>query len=263
MRKNTLTILFMFLLMDCFSQSKKEQILILNNRIDSLINSNRMLHLEIDSLISLINGQSKQLKDCSHELSITHFDFEHLQELRTSDSIKFLKEKETLLQKYAALRDSLTHSNENISKWINRNLNILIPDINNTIFIANNLPSQIKETLLQTAYWLKYKQLQGVNNNDFYIHIDLSDDDYSKNVFISKNYLIVSYHVTSGSEGGTILIDLNTMKERNLDDYFISSMESDFIIKVEKDYYDKNSHVWEYGTYNIQTGVYKFISKEY
>jgi hypothetical protein len=186
MRKNTVTILFMLLLIDCFSQSKKEQILILNNRIDSFANSNRKLHHEIDSLISLINGQSKQLKDCSHELSITHFDFEHLQELRTSDSIKFLKEKETLLQKYAALRDSLTHSNENISKWINRNLNILIPDLNNTIFIANNLPSQIKETLLQTAYWLKYKQLQGVNNNDFYVHIDLSDDDYSKNVFITQ-----------------------------------------------------------------------------
>jgi hypothetical protein len=249
--------------MDCFSQSKKEQILILNNRIDSLINSNRMLRHEIDSMTTVIKGKSQQIKDCSHDLSKSHFDFEQLQQVRKSDSISHLAEIEKHIKVYKALRDSLKQSAENLSKWINKNLNILIPEEINNFKIVSDLTPNIKETLLQTEYWLKTKQVQEIKNNGFYISINLSDDDYSKKLFISNKYLIVSYHLTMGSEGGSILIDLNTMKETSLPGYYISSMESDFIIKVEKDYYDKNGHVWEYGTYNIQTGVYKFISKEY
>jgi hypothetical protein len=60
MRKNTITILFMFLLMDCFSQSKKEQILILTSRVDSLIQVINSKNILIDkNLIEIGNLESK------------------------------------------------------------------------------------------------------------------------------------------------------------------------------------------------------------
>jgi hypothetical protein len=92
------------------------------------------------------------------------------------------------------------------------------------------------------------------------IRLKKYDDDYSKIILISSNYIILSYHLTSGSSKEMTIIDLKSNTSWS-DDYFATGFKSSQELMVEYDYYD-DIHIFETGSYNINTKNYKVLSRE-
>jgi hypothetical protein len=260
--KFKLLFLLLSLSFNIFSQSKKQQIIILTNDVDSLTNSNKKLHFEIDSMITFINHQAQDLRKVK-------INYDNIKQSKYIDSISYCKEKEKYLNQLIGLKDSINKESQNLSKWIKRNLNILLDDnIISSIKLNQDLTQSIKKTLFEEEYWLGANNQLLVKNakfedHNFYIRIDFGDENYSKTLLISNNFLILSYHLTWGSDGQAILINLKTMEDLLLQNYNVYSMITEDVLKISQDYYDNEGHVWEQGKYYIQSGTYEFLSKEH
>jgi|GEM_PF-1950549 len=92
------------------------------------------------------------------------------------------------------------------------------------------------------------------------IRLTKNDESYSKTMLISSNYIILSYHLSAGSDKGMIIIDLKTNTSWS-DDYFATGFKSAHELMVQYDYYD-DYHIFETGSYNINTRIYKMFSRE-
>ena len=262
MKINTAVLIIILLIsFDSFAQSKKEQLIKLANTIDSFKISNEKLRFELDSLTNFINHQTQESEECLKVSSLLQSKYNTLKQIRISDSISYLIEKEKYITQLKTLKDSIYKENQKLSIWISKNLNILTPTINSSIKINQDLTQDLKKKIVNEYYWLGKKELKGIKNHAFYIELDLSDEDALKTMMISDNYLILSYHLNFGSDGNTMIINLQTMEIIVEDIFIVNYMLTDHIIKVEKDYYEDEGHVWEYGEYYIETGKYKFLSK--
>jgi hypothetical protein len=253
---------FTFILYNSFSQTKKEKIVILNQMIDSLNISNKHLFFEIDRLNSSISDKNKQIEACSKETMTILNKYNNLKINKQEDSINFEIQKEKYIKQIEVLKDSLTGGNKKISNWLNRNLNINIPINSNNLKINRDLTEEIKIILFESEQWLGAKQVNEYKDNEFFISINLGDDNYNKRLLMNENFLVISYHLQAGSNGGSILIDLNKM-DVQYQSFYALDMERNNTLKVVTDYYDNNGHVWEYGRYFIENESYKFLYKEH
>jgi hypothetical protein len=144
-----------------------------------------------------------------------------------------------------------------------RNLSISIPHSSSVQFIVPELSDEVKTALLEPEYWLANVNVTESNYMKQGLKLDLSDDNYVKRLFLNSDYLIVSYHLTAGSDGHSILIDLKQMKSTFLEGLIVNEIDFKGDLIVEKDYYDSEGHVWETGIYDVQSHSYQFIKKEH
>lgn len=256
------------------SQTKKEEIMILNLRMDSLKTVHKM---EKDSLNNQIQNLQRELMETNKELDYAEKNllestkvnkqlnakYEVLFFQKQSDSIKSTSQLSLYLSTINSIRDSITKSKQTISYWIVKNLNLQTPEINTSFSINKDLSPDLKSELVETDYWLKGAIVTNVKETKNGIELDLTDDNYSKKVIINSDYLIVSYHVTMGDEGNSILIDLKQMNSTNLEGMYVVNFENNGSLNIEKDYYDNQGRVWETGIYHINSKSYQFISKEH
>jgi hypothetical protein len=144
-----------------------------------------------------------------------------------------------------------------------RNLNISIPNASAIQTTIPDLSNEVKTELLEQEYWLANVKVTEIDYIKQGIKLDLSDENYVKRLFLNSDYLIVSYHLTAGSDGHSILIDLKQMTSTFLESLFVNEIDSNGSLIVEKDYYDDEGHVWETGSYDVKSQRYRMISKEH
>lgn len=266
------------------AQSKKEEIVLLNNRIDSLttvfnlekkslqeeLNKTKedfktqknQLQDEAKALTNNLNQTKTELDKLKQSLTLLESQSNQLKLSKTKDSLALTQEINRLKEATKKLSDSLQLNKVEFSNWVERNLSMKIPKIEPFFKINTNLSSEITNELKED-YWLGTYSLNEIKINENGVHFNLSDDDYSKYMFINSEFLIVSYHLTAGSDGNSIFINMKNMTSKFLEGYFIKSFESENIVNVEKDYYDNKGHVWETGTYDLKTGKYTMVSIEH
>lgn len=257
------------------AQSKKEEIQLLNQQIDSLktahISENALLNNQITELRANINELKTKLYTSETKLtetkelhSQTKRNYDNIKNVRFLDSIKYTNEIDQYVQKVNKIYDSIHQSKLFLSNWFMKNLNISIPNIiNSEQLTLPDLSDEIKTELLGQEYWLANVKVTETDNIKQGLKLDLSDENYVKRLFLSSNYLIVSYHLTAGSDGHSLLIDLKQMTSTFLEDLFVNEMDFNGYLIVEKDYYDDEGHVWETGSYDVKTESYRMISKEH
>ncbi len=256
------------------SQTKKEEIMILNLRIDSLKTVHKMekdmvnnqiqnLQRELIETKNQLDNVEKKLLESTKVNKQLYAKYEVLFLQKQSDSIKNTTQLSLYISTINSIRDSITKSKQTISYWILKNLNLQTPEINTSFSINKDLSHDLKSELVETDYWLKGAIVKNVNETKNGIELYLTDDDYSKKVIINSDYLIVSYHVTMGDEGNSILIDLKQMNSTYLEGMYVVNFENNGALNIEKDYYDNQGHVWETGIYHINSKRYQFISKEH
>lgn len=266
------------------AQSKKEEIVLLNNRIDSLTTvfnlekkslqeelsktkedfktEKNQLQDEAKALTNNLNQTKTELDKLKLSLTLLESQSNQLKLGKTKDSLALTQEINRLKEATKKLSDSLQLNKVEFSNWVERNLSMKIPKIEPSFKINANLSSEITNELKED-YWLGTYSLNEIKINENGVHFNLSDDDYSKYMFINSEFLIVSYHLTAGSDGNSIFINMKNMTSKFLEGYFIKSFESENIVNVEKDYYDNKGHVWETGTYDLKTGKYTMESIEH
>ena len=266
------------------AQSKKEEIVILNNRIDSLttvfnlekkslqeeLNKTKedfkteknQLQVEAKTLTNNLNQTKAELDKLKQSLALVESQSNQLKLNKTKDSLILTQEINRLKEATKKLSDSLQFNKVEFSNWVERNLSMKIPKIEPIFKINTNLSSEITNELKED-FWLGTYSLNEIKINENGVHLNLSDDDYSKYLFINSEFLIVSYHLSAGSDGNSIFINMKNMTSKFLEGYFIKSFESENIVNVEKDYYDNKGHVWETGTYDLKTGKYTMESIEH
>jgi hypothetical protein len=155
-----------------------------------------------------------------------------------------------------------------ISQWIGDNLNLVVP---NTYFNAEtvsynssygkDLSKQIRTTLSEEE-WIGKTAVKEIKSDKGFVVVNLADEDYSKRIFITNHFIIISCHASAGSEGSSMVVDLDNMKAVLLEEMTVNSIDSNDEITVGKDYYDDEGHIWEIGKYNLKTKEYTFVSKE-
>ncbi|MEC4050076.1 hypothetical protein OX284_011595 [Flavobacterium sp. SUN046] len=145
-------------------------------------------------------------------------------------------------------------------------------DISKSIdyFNFENISSEAKKELTKD-YWLGTGKIVGIKSSNDVIIIDLSDENYIKNLIVNKERIIVSYSLLVGSNAQTIIYDkkLKKIVYHNLP-YFTEDLLDKDNLLVSKDYYDTLSvddpnyrgHIFENGKYNLITGKYTFISEQ-
>jgi hypothetical protein len=110
---------------------------------------------------------------------------------------------------------------------------------------------------LSEPYWLGSYKIGEIDNLNKFLYIDLSDDDYTKRILISSDYLVVSYNLTMGIDGNSFLIDLNTMRNVNLKGMVAYSFIDSILLEIGKDGLDKKGRYFESGEYNIEKNKYQ------
>jgi hypothetical protein len=284
MKVRNLLFLLIFSPLILVAQSKKEEIVLLNNRIDSLTTvfnlEKKSLQVELDKTKEEFKIENNKLqnesKALTNNLNLTQIELDKLKQTlsllesqsnqiklnKTKDSLIFNKEITMLKEANKKLSDSLQLNKVEFSNWVERNLSMKIPKIEPYFKINTNLSSEIKNELKED-FWLGTYTINEIKIKANGLHFNLTDDDYSKYLLINSEFLIVSYHLTAGSDGNSIFINLKTMTPKLLEGYFIISFESENIVNVEKDYYDNKGHVWETGTLDLKTGKYTMVSIEH
>jgi len=152
-----------------------------------------------------------------------------------------------------------------ISQWIFRNLGLKIDNskfikakLFNTSNYSRNLKPEIKSEFCQER-WINSKTINDIKVNNGNVCIDIGIDDCNKLLFISEKYIIISIHYVAGSNGGTLIYDLEkqTLFPMRLT---VDDIISDDELNVSDDYYE-DVHVFESGIYNIKSGKYKMTYK--
>lgn len=292
-----------------YAQSKKEEIQILNHRIDSLkivyanekdfltneihvlktnvlelhsklnitdslkianITANALLTIQINELITDVNELETKLNYSEQNLAetkernkILKRNYEDVNQTRLLDSLKYTHEIDYYIEKIDKVYDSINQSKLYLSNWFMKNLNISIPDVHIEELVIQDLSEEIKSQLLESEFWLANVQVVELTNANQVLKLDLSDENYVKRLFLSSNYLIVSYHLTFGSDGHSLLIDLKQMNSTFLEGLLVTEIDIKGDLIVEKDYYDDEGHVWETGSYDIKSQRYRMLSKEH
>lgn len=170
------------------------------------------------------------------------------------------------------LKDSLIDLNNKnftkVSNWFLENLSIKVEpielsqaNINYYAWFDNNLKKETRDKLFED-YWLDENQRNNIKINKDNLCIDISTEEDTKLLFITENYFILSYHYIMGSDGHSILYDFKNKVLIPLSGMMVTDIIGPDVLKVEKDYYDGKSHVWEVGQYNFKNKTYKKISIE-
>lgn len=257
------------------AQSKKEEIQILNQRIDSLkivhlnekdilTNEIEGLKVKVNELQTRLNHSEKNLTETKELQNQTKRNYDKIKNTIFLDSIKYTNEIDQYIQKVNKIYDSIHQRKLLLSNWFLRNLNISLPNIiYSEQFTLPDLSEAIKIELLEQEYWLANVKVTESNYTKQGLKLDLSDENYVKRLFLSSDYLIVSYHLTAGSDGHSILIDLKQMNSTFLEGLLVNEIDFKGDLIVEKDYYDDEGHVWETGSYDVKSESYRMISKEH
>lgn len=251
------------------AQSKKEEIQLLNQRIDSLktahINENALLNNQIailkgnlNELQTKLNTSENQLTETKELHNQTKRNYDKIKNTRFLDSIKYTNEVDQYIQQVNKIYDSINQRKLFLSNWFLRNLNISLPNIIcSEQLIIQDLNEAIKKELLEQEYWLANVKVTESNYTNQRLKLDLSDENYVKRLFLSSDYLIVSYHLTAGSDGHSFLIDLKQMNSIFLEGLLVNEIDFKGNLIVEKDYYDDEGHVWETGSYDVKSESYR------
>ncbi len=145
-------------------------------------------------------------------------------------------------------------------------------DISKSIkyFDFEKLSNEAK-TELSKDYWLGTGKIKEISSNNSGIIINLSDDNYGKNLIVTDDKIIVSYCLTMGSNSQTIIYDKKSNKLSLIDLHFFATGLSDKnVLLVERDYYDTldasdpnyKGHIFEKGKYDMTTSKYTFVSMD-
>lgn len=221
-----LLILFVFIngVTVSFSQSKKEQIKQLQNQI-------KIQDLKIDSLTMLIHDMEAERENYLPQSPLT--------------------------------------------EWLNENFGISVPPEMVLIceFDCYNYVGKLDDLILnefQEELWLGTFQLNEVKSTFNGFIFDLGTDDISKTMILTENYFTVSYHGMVGSDGQTLIYSFEKNVTTNDRDNFCFDIISPTVLLAGRDYYDikdvedpnYQGHIFENGSYNLETQQYTFITFE-
>lgn len=245
------TCCLLFVFNTSHSQSKKEQILILKNSIDSLKTINNNLALKNENLIN--NEALLSNLVVVKEDSI----------ILLNSIIKILENKnKDLKNNVLSLQNRIGYSD-----WFLNNFNLKLnnifferANINPSLF-PTNLPDEVKIILNDSRYlgdWQKDDLLE-IKSNSIKLEIE-NIHELNKTLIITNGKIIISYHVSMGSEGNTYVYDLSTNKGIELNDMYVTDVSNENEFMVNKDYYNNERHVFETGIYNFKTKKYKLIN---
>ena len=99
----------------------------------------------------------------------------------------------------------------------------------------------------------KNDQVKAQKNHHFY-----SDEDIERVICLDENYVIFSYHLSVGSNTGTLLFNRASKK---ISTYPFYALElNGRVLSVMREGY-KNGHWWEKGTLNLVTNVIHWSKK--
>ena len=143
-------------------------------------------------------------------------------------------------------------------------------DISKSIkyFDFEKLSSEAKLELSKD-YWLGTGKIKEITSSNGGIIINLSDDNYDKNLITTDDKIIISYAVDSDCQ--TIIYDKKSNKLSLVDLHiFATGLSEKNMLLVSRNYYDTKDpndpnykgHIFEKGKYDIKTGKYTFISND-
>lgn len=270
--KNILILIFGLTLNLVHSQNKKEQIEALNFSLDSLntvVQRERTFSSEKIKEIEILKKQIVTLNESDNTNK------KEIQKL-VRDNELIAEQNDKINLEIARLKLELENAKKNdLSKWLKNNLNIIIDKdslvnhgLNLTAYtteLSNEFKVEIGED-----YWLGLYSLNNIKIKKNGIVCSLSTDDYSKFLILTEKFIIISYHVSFGTDGQTIIYNLSNKSYYVGDNFMAYGLISSNILEVEKDYFDRRDvddpnyegHIVEYGSYNLLTEEYKFISKD-
>jgi hypothetical protein len=136
------------------------------------------------------------------------------------------------------------------------------PSHENVLIDFEEISSATKKELSE-EYWLGVITLRRIIEKKDGLILELHNEFYAKLLMITDKFLIVSYAVDA-SEERTLIYNKASKKHYIIND-FATDLINSFTIKVERDYYDSldvddpnyQGHIFEEGTYNLDTGKYK------
>lgn len=162
-----------------------------------------------------------------------------------------------------------------LSTWLESNFGVIVPEEKqfpcsfDCKMYANELSKSIQAEFKE-EYWLGTYLFNGIFANEDGIEIDLSTDDLTKTLILTENYFTVSYHPMMGSDGQTLIYNFKEQKSKLDSEIFVIRPLSPTLLLVGKDYYDSRDvedpeyegHIFEKGTFNLETGEYLFLERE-
>jgi hypothetical protein len=259
---NTRIYLIVFLLFKSgltFSQSKKEQIEILKNRVDSLnmiINNERSFNIqsviEKDAKITSLESKISTYKEANNSLQL-NLQIKELDINNKNNELNFKKQEiEKLMIQVKIKADSLTYYKINESLMLNDSLYEI------KYFLKSDEFRKIKQSISNEDYnnlenvWTEYiddtNAFREYHSN--YLIWGLEDIGYK--MFLHNDYIIFTYHLTAGSNTGTLIYDRkkNTFKTH----YFFTNELSKNDLSITREGYD-NGHWWQAGVFHLSSGL--------
>lgn len=244
-----------------FSQSKKEQIEILKNRVDSLnmiINNERSFNIqsaiERDAKITTLESQIRSSNELNKSLKTS------LQNKELENS-NMIKDRDLLRKDIDRLNRQIEIKNDSLNYYTNLETSFL----KDTLFrIKQFLKSDEFNNIKKNIYGLEFNYLQNIwiesiddtnANRELFINYFTWGVDETHIMFLHNDYIIFSYHLTAGSNTGTLIYD----RKRNTytTQYFFTSMLLNNELYVTREGYD-NGHWWQGGVMNIKSGAVKW-----
>jgi hypothetical protein len=164
-----------------------------------------------------------------------------------------------------ALPETEQRQEQTIAAWAAKNLGVDLKDetfekagITDRSKFAADIDPKMKRDLFD-PFFLGDREKGEVTVEPGVVKVDLSTGDM-KYLFITEHYIIISAHLSMGNNGGSLLYNLDTRKLERLNMNVEGFLEP-HLLDVWFDYYE-DTHVWEYGTYDIRTKKYTKIRKE-
>lgn len=159
--------------------------------------------------------------------------------------------------------------------WLTNNLNLIIPDDKqlNPSFDLSNYTGNLCQPIideLKEEFWMGMYEVNEIISTEFGIIIDLGSFDLSKTLILTKDYFIVSFHTIIGDNGQALIYSFKERTSSINGEIYAWDIISPTELMVGKDYYDSRNiedpdyegHIFETGSYNLETGEYTFIGKE-
>ena len=149
----------------------------------------------------------------------------------------------------------------NTSDWIQKNLNITIPQ---EVINTSSLKDENFKTPISEPFKLDIKTLPINTTNKKVvpsqngIYIDLSDDQINKIVFITNENIIISTSSLLAEKGSSIIYYIKTKETVNLDNSIVLGIKNENQLNISKGYFTDEEYIIQKGIYFIKDRAYKF-----
>ena len=277
--KNIILLFVSFLIfLPAYSQTKKEQISSLKSDIDSLnqviIKNEKVFQEQLELSRKDREDLTKQNQSLNDKIKMLHDEINQLKlELSALD-----RDKTNLKTNIFNLELELEKFKKvDLADWLKNNLKFNVESSKiayNTLDLTsyrNDISTELKNELNEGGfgYWnLENDSIIEVVNEKAGIIFDLTKDHVNKHLFLTADFIIISYY-TWPNEFSSLIYNISS-KKMEYYDFEVTGLISYNFLEVFKGYYDKREindpkyegHIFETGSFNLLDGKYTFISKD-